>query len=218
MNVLTSAWRWISGVVIACLVITYLGALLTHNLINLAGRDKAPKAADASLKLLTAAGTNQQWNMFAPNVGTISVSPVVVIVMTNGRRIALRSSVEPELDGWERTKLIPHDAGPEARRYRWMLHFGNGRIRKYESRAASTDPGWWRIRTTYARWRATKWLEENPEQRDNVERIELWRSTIRHPGYGRELCCESMQMIPITPQFDSRWPVRVDLSFPMYRQ
>ena len=116
MNVLTSAWRWISGVVIACLVITYLGALLTHNLINLAGRDKAPKAADASLKLLTAAGTNQQWNMFAPNVGTISVSPVVVIVMTNGRRIALRSSVEPELDGWERTKLIPHDAGPEARR------------------------------------------------------------------------------------------------------
>jgi hypothetical protein len=140
-----------------------------------------------------------------------------VIVFNDGSRVCLHSIVEPDLPGWQGESLIPNDVDDDQRQYEWRFHLGDGRLRKFESNAAKTDSAWTTLRTYYTRWRATRWLEENPGRRDDVQRIELWRAAIRHPGYGRELCCESVEIMPVYPHFDPQWPVRVDESFPLYR-
>lgn len=209
-------WRWGSGLAIAVLVVVYLSALLVHNACNLT--DQPPKEIDKqTTEILTATGTSQRWNMFAPNVGTLSYSPIVVIVFKDNSRLALHSVVEPDLPNWDHKYPIPNDIEGDARIYDWRMHIADGRIRKYETRAASSKPGWWKVRTNYTRWRVNKWLELHPESKSNILRVELWRAKIRHSGEGRVLTCESVEILPIHPALDPDWPVRVDPFFPLYR-
>jgi hypothetical protein len=211
-------WRWSSGLVLGLAVTTYILALVVHNLENLTPRESARELKDQSDKLLSAVGATQQWNMFAPNVGTISYSPVVVIVMKNESRVALHSIVEPDMPNWEEPFLLPNETEGDARLYEWRFHIGDGRLRKYESRAASPEFIHRRIRTTYTRWRAEGWIAENPGRRKDVRRIELWRVKIRHPGDGLPLCCESTEVMPIYPWFEGDdWPVPIDPTYPFYR-
>jgi hypothetical protein len=218
LNLLKQLWKWGSGLVIGLLVCAFIATLLVHNISNLFA-----KAPNAELKkhadnLLSATGTTQRWNMFAPNVGTFSHSPVVVIVMHDGSRVALHSIVEPDTPNWTEPFLIPNEEGAEARRYAWRFHIGDGRIRKYESRVASHDYAWSRLRTIYTRKRAQEWIDENPGRRKDISRIELWRVKIRHPGYGQPLCCESIEVMSLEPWSEGdRWPVPIDPTYPFYR-
>lgn len=209
-------WRWASGIVVGVFVAAYVLTLLVHNAFNLT--DTTGSKFDVlSTKVLTATGTSQRWNMFAPNVGTVSHSPIVVLVFKDGRQIALHSQVEPDMPGWEGPGLIPNDLTGDARNYSWRFHLADGRIRKFESRAASYQDEWWRVRTTYARWRAVKWINEHPEERKNLARIELWRCVIRHPGYGRVLHCESVEVLPLRPYIEGKkWPIPIDPVYPPY--
>lgn len=216
MNLAAKAWRWASTLVVALFVAAYLLTLLVHNSYNLVD------APDSDLdrlsgKLLTATGTSQRWNMFAPNVGTVSYSPVVVLVFHDGKRIALHSEVEPDLPGWDGPDVIPNNYEGDARNYAWRFHLADGRIRKFESRAASYKDEWWRVRTTYTRWRAVKWLKEHPGKRQHLQRIELWRCVIRHPGYGRVLHCESVEVLPLRPYVEGKkWPILIDPAYAPY--
>jgi hypothetical protein len=218
LNLLKQLWKWGSGVVIGLLVVAYIATLLVHNVSNL-----YREAPDKDLKrysdnALTALGTSQQWNMFAPNVGTHSYSPVVVIVMKDGGRIVLHSIVEPDTPNWTEPFLIPADAGADVRAYDWRFHIGDGRIRKYESRAASAEFAQRRIRTIYARFRAQEWIARNPDRKEDIKRIELWRVKIRHPGDGCELCCEAVEVLSLDPWSEGdRWPVPIDPQYPFYR-
>lgn len=213
MKLAAKLWRYACGTVVGLFVSAYVLTLLVHNTYNLV------EVPDSDIdrmsgKLLTATGTSQRWNMFAPNVGTVSYSPIVVVVFRDGTRLALHSQVEPDLPGWTDPGVIPNDYEGDARDYAWRFHVGDGRIRKYESRAASYKDEWWRVRTAYTRWRAVKWLNENPDQRRHVQRFELWRCVIRHAGYGRELSCESVEVLPLRPYVEGKkWPIWID---PMY--
>ncbi|MCB9934868.1 MAG: hypothetical protein H6840_04165 [Planctomycetes bacterium] len=213
-------WRWASGLFVGAFVVVYLAALLLHNTFNIHEhpQDDTLRMLDGnSQRLLSATGTTQRWNMFAPNVGTLSYTPIVVIVFKDGSRVALHSIVEPELPNWEGATPIPNEVEGDARLYAWCFHIADGRIRKYESRAANAEPAWRGIRTNFTRWRAEAWLRENPGRRADIARIELWRAKVRHPGYGHELCCESVELLPIFPQAETHWPVKVDYTFPFYR-
>ncbi|MCA8913412.1 MAG: hypothetical protein KDB82_17060 [Planctomycetes bacterium] len=208
--------RWGSGIVVGLFVFAYVATLLAENTCNLL--NDPPKDIDRkSTQLLSAVGTTQRWNMFAPNVGTLSYSPIVVIVFKDGSRLALHSIVEPELPGWDHKYPIPNDVEGDVRNYAWRFHVGDGRIRKYETRAASSKPGWWKVRTNYTRWRVQKWLDAHPDRKDQIARVELWRAKIRHPGNGRVLNCESVEVLPISPGMDPDWPVKIDPFFPLYR-
>ena len=220
-------WRWGSGLVIAAFVVVYLSAVLLHNTFHLF--DNLPssgppgsmqaliaKSDKLSTDALTATGTSQRWNMFAPNVGTLSYSPIVVIVFKDGGRLALHSPVEPELPGWDKAYPITNDVEGAAREYNWRFHWADGRIRKFESRAASVKPNWWKVRTTYTRWRAQRWIDQHPERKDEILRIELWRAKIRHPGYGRSFTCEAVEILPVSPRSDPLWPIDVEPYFLPY--
>jgi hypothetical protein len=215
MGVLATIWKWCSGLVVGLFVAAYVAALLVHNTCNLVGEgSRIDRASDYAL---SATGTTQRWNMFAPNVGTLSYSPIVVLVFRDGRRVALHSEVEPDLPLWGESRPIPNEVKGDARNYDWRFHLGDGRIRKFESRVASYQDQWWRVRTTYARWRAAKWLAENPGKRTHLLRIELWRCKIRHPGYGSVLQCETVEVLPLRPHADvPLWPVRIDPTYPPY--
>jgi hypothetical protein len=218
LKLIRQIWNWASGLVICALMCAFIATLLVHNISNLYA-----KAPDEDLKkysdnLLSATGTMQRWNMFAPNVGTFSHSPVVVIVMKDDSRVALHSIVEPDTPNWTEPFLIPNEEGDDARQYEWRFHFGDGRIRKYESRVASPDPGWSQIRTIYTRKRAQEWITDNPGRKKDIQRIELWRVKIRHPGYGQPLCCESVEVLNVHPWGEGdRWPVQIDPTYPFYR-
>lgn len=217
---LSRIWRWASGLLVGAFVVVYLAALLLHNTFNIHEHPQGDTLRELNShahNLLSAAGTTQRWNMFAPNVGTLSYSPIVVIVFKDGSRVSLHSIVEPDLPGWDGASPIPNHVEGDARLYAWRFHVADGRIRKYESRATETDPIWSAIRTNYTRWRAETWLLENPGRKRDIARIELWRTLIRHPGYGRELHCETVELLPIYPQIDPLWPVPVDRTFPFYR-
>lgn len=221
MNVIATIFKWGQAAVVTTFVVGYLGVLLAYNTFNIVPPDAIHEEIAPGLKkkctyCLTGLGTNQQWNMFAPNVGTVSHSPVVVLQMKDGERIALHSVVEPELPGWEGPGLIPNNLEGDARKYRWKLHLMDGRIRKLESKATRTDFSYWKARTVYARWRAARWIEENPRRKDEIARIELWRARLRHPGYGHEFTCESCQVLHIYPHWDPLWPIPIDHGFPMY--
>ena len=216
MNLPLKIWRWASGLVIGVFVVVYVSALLSHNTLNLVKADGS-KVDELSRKVLTATGTQQRWNMFAPNVGTLSYSPIVVLAFRDGRRIALHSNVEPDMPGWTGPDVIPNDLEGDRRNYAWRFHLGDGRFRKYENRAASHQNQWWRVRARYARWRATKWLSEHPHERRNLVRIELWRCVIRHPGYGNVLHCESVEVLPVSPYIEGdKWPIIIDPVYPPY--
>ena len=216
MKLLANIWRWGAGGVLGLLVAGYVLTLVVHNTYNLTGPSKSP-IDEYSGKILSATGTHQRWNMFAPNVGTLSYSPIVVVVFKDGKRLALHSHVEPDLPNWAEDGLIPNDLEGEARDYSWRFHLGDGRIRKFESKAASAQDKWWRVRATFTRWRASKWLEENPGMRDKVKRFELWRCKIRHPGYGRKLHCEAVEVLPVRPYVEGdKWPIVIDPTYPPY--
>jgi len=213
-------WDWGRGLVLAAAILCYLAALLVHNTFGLYREAPHKQLDHEAEKLLSATGTTQQWNMFAPNVGTVSYSPIVVLVMRDGSRVALHSIVEPELPNWDQDYPIPNeiDADSGQRLYAWRFHAGDGRIRKYESRAASTEFGWWKVRTDYARWKAEQWISEDPSRRPKLKRIELWRAKLRHTGYGRRLHCESTEILNIYPQSNpALWPIPIDYTYPFYR-
>ncbi|MBZ0135088.1 MAG: hypothetical protein K8I27_01795 [Planctomycetes bacterium] len=216
MKLIIQIWRWGGMSIVGAFVACYVGALLAHNALGLVGNNES-ELGDFSGKVLSATGTSQRWNMFAPNVGTLSYSPIVVLAFKDGRRIALHSSVEPDMPNWTETFPIPNGVRGAVRNYSWRFHVADGRIRKYESRAASELPEWWRVRTAYARWRATKWLAEHPGEREKLQRVELWRCKIRHPGYGEVLHCETVEVMPVSPYAEGKlWPVAVDPTFPPY--
>lgn len=218
MNVLKQIWKWGSGLAIALLICAYIATLLVHNVSNLYREAPDPDLDRHAENILSATGTSQRWNMFAPNVGTFSHSPVVIIVMKDGSRIALHSIVEPDTPNWTEPFLIPNDADAETRLYDWRFHAGDGRIRKYESRVVNPEPGWSRLRTIYTRQRAEQWIADNPGRKKDITRIELWRVKIRHPGYGQPLCCESVEVLILDPWSEGdRWPVPIDRSYPFYR-
>ena len=210
-------WKWGSALTVGVFVAGYLLTLVAHNIYRIFDNSPNSEWENRGIKVLSATGTTQRWNMFAPNVGTFSYSPIVVLVFEDGSRISLHSQVEPDLPGWDGGAPIPNTVEGDARNYEWRFHFADGRIRKFESNASKTDAGWFMLRTHYARWRATTWLEQHPDRRKDLRRIELWRAAIRHPGYGNELHCESTEILTIYPQLDGKWPIPIDTGFPYYR-
>lgn len=216
MRLMATIWRWAGGLATGLFVCAYITTLVVHNIAGIADAESSGPGS-FSKRLLTATGTTQRWNMFAPNVGTVSYSPIVVLVFRDGKRLALHSDVEPELPGWAGPDVLPNDATGEVRNYSWRFHLADGRIRKYESRAASYASEWWRVRSVYARWKATEWLKSNPGQRERLLRIELWRCAIRHPGYGNALHCESVEILPLSPYAEKeRWPIPIDSTYMPY--
>lgn len=214
-------WRWARGLVVGGFVVGFLTILLSYNIFNLIEPENfdptyAPAWKKKCTYTLTALGTNQRWNMFAPNVATRSYSPVVVLQMKDGERIAIHSIVEPELPNWHGPGLIPNKVTGEARDYIWRLHLLDGRIRKLESKVIKPEFRYWKTRTIYARWQAQQWIADNPGRRKDIKRIELWRAKIKHPGEGRTLSCESTHVMRIFPQWDPLWPVAIDYDYPFY--
>jgi hypothetical protein len=218
LKLIAQLWKWGSGIFIGLLVCAYVATLVVHNTFNLFRDAPDPTLERLADNLLSATGTSQRWNMFAPNVGTFSHSPVVVLVMKDGSRVAIHSIVEPDTPNWTEPFLIPNEAPDEQRLYDWRFHIGDGRIRKYESRVVAPDYAWSRIRTIYARQRAEQWLAEHPGRKKDLQRIELWRVKIRHPGNGNVLCCESVEVMTLSPWGEGdRWPCKIDPTYPFYR-
>ena len=210
-------WTWGSSLIVGVFVVGYLSTLLLHNTFRLFEDSPSNWLESRTSKVMSATATTQRWNMFAPNVGTLSYSPIVVIVFKDGRRVSLHSIVEPDMPGWTGSSPIPNDVEGEQRLYDWRFHIGDGRIRKFESNAAKSERAWSVLRTNYTRWRATRWLQAHPGRKKDVQRIELWRTAIRHPGYGGELRCDWVELLPLYPYTDDQWPVPVDPLFPLYR-
>lgn len=208
-----TVWRWGCGVVIALFVVAHTSALVLGNIDNLLTGDPFGDFNDHSRKLTTAVGTHQRWNMFSPNVGNWSSCPVLLIEFKDGRKELVHSPATPPMfDASFADQLNPR-LPAEKRGMGWIVHLGDGRRRKLDSRAADPGSGYSYQRTVYARWALEHYLLDNPHERGKVLRIDLFRARVAHIGHDELPYLDGMDYMFIYPELDPQWPKGIGTSF-----
>ncbi|MBX3458475.1 MAG: hypothetical protein KF696_00765 [Planctomycetes bacterium] len=213
LRALKAAKRWIGGPIIALFILAHTGAIVLSGIDNMLEGDPFGDFSDYARNLMTALGTHQRWNMFSPNVGNWSSCPVVLVEFKDGRKELLQSPATPPLHDVSVADQLDSKLPPERRAMQWITHIGDGRRRKLDSRAADTGAGYAAQRTVYARWTLEHYLRDHPHERDNVLRIDLFRSRVRHVGDGLLPQFDGMDYLFIYPELDAKWPKGVGTSF-----
>lgn len=208
-----AAWRWGSAAAIALFVLAHTSALVLGNIDNLLAGDPFGDFNDHARTLTTAVGTQQRWNMFSPNVGNWSSCPVLLIEFKDGRKELVHSPATPPMIDASVVEQLDRDLAGEKRAMQWIVHFGDGRRRKLDSRAADPGSGYSYQRTVYARWALEHYLRDNPHERGNVLRIDLFRARVAHIGNDELPHLEGMDYMFIYPELDTQWPKCVGTSF-----
>jgi hypothetical protein len=95
----------------------------------------------------------------------------------------------------------------------WMIHFGDGRRRKLDSRVHDPVSNGPLLRTTYARWMLQQYMHANPHEVDNIVRVDLYLIEIRHVGPGDMPMREpGVSYMFIHPKDDPLWPAGISTS------
>ncbi|MCC7508915.1 MAG: hypothetical protein IT464_06040 [Planctomycetes bacterium] len=213
MRYLRVGWRVIKGCVVATLVIVHTAAIVIGCADPLLKNDPLGELDDYADHLTTATGTSQRWNMFSPNVGNSSATPVLLIVFKDGRRTLVHSPAEPLSATLSVEDYLSKDLASEKRTLNWLVHIGDGRRRKLDSRAAVPDYAFSLQRTVYARWMLEGYLRENPHEQGHVARVDLFRARVAHVGGGDVPRLEGFDYMFIYPELDAeRWPAGVGTS------
>ncbi|MBK8205814.1 MAG: hypothetical protein IPK87_03350 [Planctomycetes bacterium] len=213
LRYLRVGWRIVKGLVIATLVIVHTAAIIVGCADPLLKNDPLGDFDDYANHLMTATGTAQRWNMFSPNVGNSSATPVLLIVFKDGRRTLVHSPAEPLSTTLTVEDYLSKDLAADKRTLNWLVHIGDGRRRKLDSRAAVPDYAFSHQRTVYARWMLEGYLRENPAEQGNVARVDLFRARVAHVGGGDVPRLEGFDYMFIYPELDAkRWPAGVGTS------
>ncbi len=213
LRYLLTGWRVLKGFLIAILVSVHTVAIVIASSDALLKNDPLGELDDHAHHLLTATGTTQRWNMFSPNVGNTSATPVLLIVFKDGRRTLVHSPAEPLSQVLSVEDYLSKDLADNKRTLDWVVHIGDGRRRKLDSRAAVPDYAFSLQRTVYARWMLEGYLRENPHEQGNVDRVDLFRARLAHVGSGDVPRLEGFDYMFIYPELDAElWPAGVGTS------
>ncbi len=215
MGVFLVVMRYVRGTLIAAFCVVHLAILLVANIPSDARKevrewaklqgakdpktdttpiyDKVDWAFDTTIWHGRATGALQAWGMFAPNVGSWSDTPTIVVYYVGGEEEILYSTTQPRLRNVDPgVNFLTAFPSLEERKKsgedhlldcNWRLHVLDARIRKVEFYVTQYDQyGLWAYRRAYIRWRLVEHLRSHPQRQGTLDHAQLYSVRYEHPA------------------------------------
>lgn len=208
MTPIRKVLKFVVGALIAAFVLVHLSVLLILNLKPFFKTQSVPLAEEAT-DYSYVLGVHQRWNMFSPNVGNSADTPVIVITMKDGSTQYLYALTE---SGLPKDVALHNATGTPVA---WVVHVGDGRIRKLESRVTNPEPAYWSVRMRYVQIAMEQWRRENPALAPKVAFTRLAAVSIRYAGPQPRPAIGGMRFIDTMPFSNPAWQVPIPPGVPM---